>query len=168
MIAEMILGYSELEYRMFMITSIVKPEDTEAYDLFFSIDGEAQRIKLFSILCKKYVERLGYGESFSDLIGAIKHCKKIRNQYAHKAWSHINDRLALMNYKKNNSGIVSKIEYFHTSTEIISDQYKYFTLTVLKATHLNETLKAHPAAAPIIELPNFPEKPRLFERTTEV
>jgi hypothetical protein len=52
----------------------------------FRSRGETQRIDVADALARHPYRKLGIGTQFEMAIGAVRHCLKIRNQYAHCIW----------------------------------------------------------------------------------
>lgn len=80
-------GYGELEFDIAFLLQFALGDDRDvAFKALFGIRGETARINLAHNLMRRHYEAAGLGEDYSEAIGAMRHCLKIRNQYAHCHW----------------------------------------------------------------------------------
>jgi len=60
--------------------------DSDGLRAFFRIPGEGARILVTDALIKPAYHAAGLTDQYNEALGAIKHCKNLRNQYAHCHW----------------------------------------------------------------------------------
>lgn len=101
----------------------------------FGQRGEAKRITVGENLGSAGYSRLGLKREFDRAIAAMRHCLRIRNQYAHWIWWDDNTgKLAFANLEqlaKRKRRIVdlAKLRAYHVDLALLAHQERYFTYT---------------------------------------
>jgi hypothetical protein len=85
-IARLLAGYSLLEIDLLNCVQVATGDFNAALKTLFRIRGEARRITEGEKLGAPVYKRLGLTADFGEAIGAMRHCRMIRNQYAHCQW----------------------------------------------------------------------------------
>ena len=87
-IGRILAGYGELEYHMAeCLTDHVHSEDAAFRLIFRTRLSENGRIAAVDSLMRPALVDLGLSAEYANAHGAIKHCARIRNQYAHCHWT---------------------------------------------------------------------------------
>lgn len=101
LIGRMLAGYADLEIGLMNCVQMVRGDLDTVLKSMFRTRGETQRINVADALGRQYYNRLEIGNDFGMAIGAVRHCLKIRNQYAHcQWWDDLGERLAFANLEK--------------------------------------------------------------------
>lgn len=86
LIGRMLAGYADLEIDLMHCAKSVHGDLDLALKSMFRGRGNAQRIDIADVLARQQYHALGIDQDFERAIGAVRHCLKIRNQYAHCTW----------------------------------------------------------------------------------
>jgi hypothetical protein len=82
-IGQILAGYANLEIGMLNCVSTVRDDFDTALKVMFRDRGETRRINIADALGRGFYAALGLETEFSVAIGAVRHCLKARNLYAH-------------------------------------------------------------------------------------
>jgi hypothetical protein len=85
-IGRLIAGYGELEFGLCQMVGAVLKDDDQAIRVLFRTRGEEQRIEIADALVRGAFLTAGLEDFYAETLGAVRHCKDIRNQYAHSHW----------------------------------------------------------------------------------
>lgn len=85
-IGRILAGYTEIEFQLLMCVVAVTEDVDSAVKALYRTRGESQRIEIADALCRQRIKALDMGGDYENAIGAMHHCKKIRNQYSHCHW----------------------------------------------------------------------------------
>ena len=86
-LGRLLSGYGELEFDIAFLLQFALGDDRDvAFKSLFGIRGETARIDVADNLMRRRYHALGLGNDYGEAIGAVRHCLKIRNQYAHCHW----------------------------------------------------------------------------------
>ena len=85
-IGRLLAGYSELEVGLMLCVIAIRNDLNMALKTMYRIRGEAERIRVADGLSRQYFHAIKLGTPFEMTIGAMDHCRKIRNQYSHCVW----------------------------------------------------------------------------------
>lgn len=86
LVGRMLAGYADLEIDLMHCAKSVRGDLDLALKSMFRGRGNAQRIDIADALARQPYHSLGIGKDFERAIRAVRHCLKIRNQYAHCTW----------------------------------------------------------------------------------
>lgn len=94
-------GYAVLEIDLMHCAHVVRDDFDTVLKAMFRTRGEKQRIEVADAFARQHYENLGLGNEFAMAIGAMHHCRQIRNQYAHCIWwNDYSKRLAFANLEE--------------------------------------------------------------------
>ena len=82
----------------------------EAFKAMFRVRSESARLQIANGLIAGPIAELGLASQYADAIGAARHCRNIRNQYAHCHWS---------NYENGNLFFVSLEKYVEGHSPLV-------------------------------------------------
>lgn len=87
-VGTILAAYGEIEFALMGILAATLFDDDAARALrvLFRIRGEAARIEVCDGLLRKPFETMGLAPKWDNAVGAMRHCKNIRNNYAHCHW----------------------------------------------------------------------------------
>lgn len=83
----LLAGYGELELILCNCVSEARDDFDTTFKAMFRPRGETQRIDVADALGRHHYREAGLEQPFSEAIGEIRYCLKIRNQYAHCYWT---------------------------------------------------------------------------------
>lgn len=88
-IGSLVVGYGEIEYDLATCVEAVVGvgEPSRGFKAMYCSKGEDGRLKLADVLCRSSFAERGLGDGFAETLHGVRHCKKIRNQYAHSNWT---------------------------------------------------------------------------------
>lgn len=85
-IGRLLAGYTNLEVGLLHCVQVVRDDFDSVLKAMFRTRGESQRIDIADALGRYYYHDHKLGTKFEMAIGAMRHCLRIRNQYAHCVW----------------------------------------------------------------------------------
>lgn len=97
-VGRMLLGFGELEYLFADCLSTVLQDRRTGFRVLFRIRGDDSRFMVADALMRPAFAKAGLAGRYERMWGQLKHCKTIRNQYAHCHWERANGKLYLTNY----------------------------------------------------------------------
>lgn len=86
LIGRILAGYATLEIDLLNCCNAVRDDFDASLKAMFRIRGETGRIDVADALCRQLYQKIGLGSQLEMAIGDMRHCLKIRNEYAHCAW----------------------------------------------------------------------------------
>lgn len=94
-------AYTSLEFSLMHCVEVVRDDFDTTIKVMFRTRGEKQRIDVADAMGRHFYADHGLDQDFAMAIGAMRHCMKIRNQYAHCIWWNDNTgKLALANLEE--------------------------------------------------------------------
>jgi hypothetical protein len=140
-VGRIVSGYGEIEFRMMGIVEMALASTPQAVRLFFRIRTEGGRVDVFDALCEPMCTKAGLAGDYSHILGAINHCKKLRNQYAHCTWSSAKSTLSFMNMQEIAERPERGAVYRKTDADLLREQFAYLSMTSLGLFHLRSCLE---------------------------
>jgi hypothetical protein len=96
MIGDMLLAYGEIEFVLLSLVSQVLDDDVSTGTrVLFRVRGEGARMEVADAILRPAYRKADLEGKWGVAIGAAKHCKNIRNQYAHCHWQISSDERSL-------------------------------------------------------------------------
>lgn len=96
----LLTGYGELEFDAFTCASEALQNEHLAFRLLFRLRSEGQRIDVVDSIMHPLMREFSMDGHYGHVIGAFRHCRTIRNTYAHCHWHHENNRLCYLNFEE--------------------------------------------------------------------
>jgi hypothetical protein len=87
LVGRILAEYGEIEFELSQLVGKVLKDQHQGIRVIFRSRGEETRINVADALLRPEFMRLGIKDAYEAMLGAIRHCKKIRNQYAHAHWT---------------------------------------------------------------------------------
>jgi hypothetical protein len=85
-IGSIVIGYSELHITLCHIAGLALGEKWSVLDALQNVDNEGTRLDLVNRLVRHKFAEQNMEAKFGEVIGAMRYCKSVRNQYAHAHW----------------------------------------------------------------------------------
>lgn len=173
-VGRLVVGYGEIEYLwMLCLSEAVGDDINKATRALFRSRSEAQRLEVGDALMRDYYASIGLADKYSTTFGAIKHCKKIRNQYAHCHWHDTpSDGLKftyLEKAAKSREGNTT-LRFYPIDAELLREQEDYFVFTTDCLVYLyerSESLRGKEIRRPEAVWPQTLQRPTLDSRPEE-
>lgn len=164
-IGRLVVGYGELEAGMVFCVSDVLGDSDQAVRIMFRANGENTRIELCDAIVRPTYQSLGIIDVWGETQGALRHCKKIRNQYAHSHWLEIEGDLKFGDFERaveTRAGAVST-KFSPIDMDVLTMQLDFFTYTDYLLMYLPELRKwkAGESSNPEPEAPKRAPRPPL-------
>jgi hypothetical protein len=130
-IGSMLLAYGELELMVGTCLGWAIGSPDTALRTLFRIVGESSRIHVADSLMRDYYKQRRLGSPYANMIGAVRYCIKLRNQYAHCHWTDYPDYPGLFFTDLQEPARASEsFEYWfhHVDDELLLKQKRIFRL----------------------------------------
>jgi hypothetical protein len=134
-IGRLLTGYADLEISLLNCTHVIRDDFDTVLKAMFRTRGETARINVGDSFGRQSCHEIGLGQHFETGIGAMRHCLKIRNQYAHCTWWDDNSgKLAFANLEeaaKENIYLTSlrSLTRMHVDVPLLQAQEEFFVYT---------------------------------------
>jgi hypothetical protein len=94
LIGQMLMTYGELEFALLgNLREILDTDVNTTTKVLFRVRGEAARLAVADAILRPAFARHGLKNKWITAYSAVRHCKNIRNQYAHCHWQLFNEQL---------------------------------------------------------------------------
>jgi len=170
LIGRMLAGYADLEIDLMNCVNAVRGNLDTVLKVMFRSRGETRRIEMADALARQHYHQLKIGKEYEQSISAVRHCMRIRNQYAHCVWWDDNSgQLAFANLEevaKKNAVVkdLRKLTTKYVNIDLLKEQFAYFEYADNLLVWLNykaRELKGQPPQ-PNQVLPKQLEQPQLY------
>jgi hypothetical protein len=102
LVGSLLMAYGEIEFALLIcVDDVIGPNLDTTIRVLFRVQGEGARIAVSDAILRPAYEKVKLEGLWSCAFGAIKHCKNIRNQYAHCHWILLGDQLYFLNLDQN-------------------------------------------------------------------
>ena len=140
-IGRMILAYSEIE--SILIGTIAKTLDVTESDsvrLLYRARSESHRLSIADAAMRPFFTKHKLGGQFGVWLGAMRHCKTMRNQYAHSIWSEHNGvlRFGDLDGAASSAEGTAMIKFYPVDLDLVTQQETYFAYAESCAWFLNQ------------------------------
>ncbi|MBI3716100.1 MAG: hypothetical protein HY255_08920 [Betaproteobacteria bacterium] len=96
-IGRLLTGYTDLEFSMADCVSVIGSDIDTTIKVLYRLLGETTRISAADAFGRQKSKALNLETEFCIAIGNIRHCMRIRNNYAHCIWLWEGDSLGFAN-----------------------------------------------------------------------
>ena len=134
-IGVLLAGYTDLEVGLLHCLQIVRDDFDVVLKTMFRVRGESMRINVADGLGHFPYSKLDLGEAFERSIDALRHCVRIRNQYAHCVWWDDNSgKIAFANLEEvaklnEPQKDLEHLTRYHVDVPLLEAQEAYFVYT---------------------------------------
>ena len=165
-LGRLLAGYGELEFEFCNCVAAVLDDRQSAIRTLFRVRSEDSRILIGDgIMRSKYIAA-DLADGYGEMLGALKYCKSVRNQYAHCHWMHEPAKglffTKVADAAKAATGEL-KHTFFHVSAPLLNEQEQYFCYCEAWLLYLQSEYqqRAGKSAIPLFEAPKImPQPPR--------
>jgi hypothetical protein len=114
-IAHLLGGYTTIELSLMNCAHIVRDDFDTVFKSMFRVRSEGSRIDIADAFARHHYEKQQLGTQFEMAVSCLRHCLKIRNQYAHCIWyDDLSGRLAFTDVE----GVASDHKYVTDFTSL--------------------------------------------------
>lgn len=126
----MIVGYGELELTFCHCAGLVLGQPFAVLDALHQVRSEGAKIAIADALARNEYTKLRIANEYAEALGALKHCLKIRNQYAHSHFRKSGKRLSFFNPDEKTYGDLDKpFAWKPTSIPLLREHAALFAWT---------------------------------------
>jgi hypothetical protein len=125
-------GYTSLEVGLMNCVQVVRDDFDAVLKAMFRPRGETNRIDIADALGRHFYHDRGIGTEFEMGVAAVRHCLRIRNQYAHCVWyDDHSGKLAFVNLEeiaRENTRLkdLASLTVLHVDMQLLTAQEQYF------------------------------------------
>src|ERR1035437_6990718 len=132
LIGRILAGYTDVEIDLMHCVKSARDDLDTVLKAMYRGRGETRRIDIADAFGRQTYRNLELGTQFEMAIGAVRHCTKIRNQYAHCIWWNDNSgAIAFANIEeiaRLNEPVVDLrgMNVHHVTVAHLESQFAYF------------------------------------------
>jgi hypothetical protein len=132
LIGQLVLGYGELERAVAVLLAASIRDRQSAFRMMFRILGETARINAADAMMRHKYAEVGLQSEYAEVIGAVKFCVKVRNQFAHCHWVDDYDAgLFFANFSETAKSENSSAQNWrHVDGDLAESLLRYFEYTI--------------------------------------
>jgi hypothetical protein len=168
-IGRLLAGYTNLEVGLMHCVQVVRDDFDAVLKAMFRPRGETSRIDIADALGRHFYHDRGLGTEFEMGVGAVRHCLKIRNQYAHCVWyDDQSGKLAFVNLEEvagENTRLkdLKSLTTWHVDVSLLMAQEQYFVYAdeILARTNHEGRLRDGKLQINTLQKPPAPKRPDL-------
>lgn len=134
-VGRLLAGYAELEIGLLNCVANARDDFDMVLKVMFKTRSVSQRIDAADAMGRYKYHQSNLGTEFEMAVGAVRHCLKIRNKYAHCTWHNDQSgKLAFVNLEEPAQMNVhvpdlSSLTISHVDVALLRDQEAYFVYT---------------------------------------
>jgi len=137
-IGKMVVGYGELEYDWMLCVSLFLGDTQYAVRTLYRLKSESSRLQVGDALLRPFYASHQLDNEYQQLYVAMKHCKNIRNNYAHCHWGDAEDKLMIVLVEKAAISLTGEgdIDLRYVDLALLKQQLAYFEYCASLLFHL--------------------------------
>jgi hypothetical protein len=140
-----LIAYGEIEWALTVcLQQALNITASESTRILFRVKGESARIEVVDAIARPAFIKAQLGGQSGNAVGAARHCKKIRNQYAHCHWRKLDDGfLRFLNLDDEAEAAEGPlfVEAIHLNLDLLKLQRSYFIYALDWLYYLEEEYK---------------------------
>jgi hypothetical protein len=130
LIGRMVTSFSELELTFGLIAGNALNDQALALRAIYRGRSTGGRIDLADVLIRNRIINTELASDYDDVLCAMRHCLKIRNNYAHCQWSPGLDGLFFANLEEAASRAIGfEMDQKHVDLNLLTEQEAFFDYT---------------------------------------
>lgn len=166
LVGRILAEYPELEFEMSQLVGTVLNDKDQAIRIIFRAKGEETRIRVMDALVRTALNAVDLKNEYEATLGAVRHCKSIRNQYAHAHWYSGNDELVFANLEESAQTATGptfvKIYKIDVTLLTLQEQYMNYVSRWMYFLIDHYEHRAGRSPTPAVQAPKIIEKPPLY------
>jgi hypothetical protein len=133
LVGSLLIAYGEIEFALFNLAAATLGGTVEnAMKIFFRIRGESARIEVSDAVVRPPLKKVGLEPKWTNAIGPLRLCRRIRNQYAHCHWMIFQEKLWFIDFdgsaESNNEDAPAIMHLANKG--LLRQQLDYFAYTI--------------------------------------
>ncbi|HKY86720.1 MAG TPA: hypothetical protein VJL90_08180 [Pseudorhodoplanes sp.] len=173
LVGSLVVGYGEIEFSLMSCVGLVCMDGdmNRAARVLFRVPGEAARINVADALLKPALMTVKLDGQWSNAVGALRHCKTIRNQYAHCHWTAFEGlEFANLDEAAGSSEGVAMVKIRRIDLTLLRQQMGYFEYAVTWLYHLYGEYEKRTGKLPTqyVDAPKVVDPPPLYNPPASV
>jgi len=171
-IGHIVLSYTEIEVGVGKCLGLALGDQQVAYRTLFRLIGETARIDVADALLRPVYQNAGLIGSYGQMIGAVRFCVRVRNQFAHCIWGNDHTEPGLYFTVLNNPAKASEtFDYWwrHVDEPLLRAQEEFFDYAFECLSHCETEyqFKTGKINSPVFPKPPAREQPILHNPPAE-
>jgi hypothetical protein len=170
LIGRMVTSFSELELTFSLIACTAIKDQSLGLRAIYRGRSTSGRIELADVLIRNAIADTNLEPDYEEVIGAMRHCSAIRNNYAHCQWSPGLDGLFFANLEEAASRAKGfDMDQKHVDLKLVTEQEAYFDYTRSLLLYFGDQLhlKLQPRTTLGVPKPPSNARPNLHNRASE-
>lgn len=161
-LGRIVLAFGELEYMLIFCVSHALKDDFHFTKATYRLRSTSSRIQVADVFLRTTYRAYGVETEYSTMLGALKHCQSIRNQYSHCNWGdHHEAGLFFADLKESADAAAGFIHHWnHIDLNLVEAQEDYFIYTQSWLYWLEHELRVRREEISINPFPKPPEQER--------
>jgi hypothetical protein len=145
-LGRLLIAYGELEWALTLcVQHVLGATPSESTRILFRVKGESPRIEVADAIARPSFAKIGLGGKWGNAIGAARHCRKIRNQYARCHWRKFDDGvLRFLNLDAETEAVAEgplTVSAIPLKLNLLQSQEEYFKYALNWLYYLEEEYK---------------------------
>ena len=141
----LLISYGEIEWALSAcLQQVLGLTPSDSTRILFRVKGESARIDVADAIVRPAFTKMDLGGEWGCAVGAVRHCRKIRNQYAHCHWRKFEDGvLRFLNLDAEASAVEGPliVKAIPLRLELLQRQRSYFIYALDWLYYLEEEYK---------------------------
>lgn len=164
-----LISYGEIEWALSAcLQQALNLSPSDSTRILFRVKGEGARIDVADALVRPAFTKIGLGGQWGCAVGAARHCRKIRNQYAHCHWRKFDGVLRFIDMDAEATAVEGPliVEAIPLKLDLLQCQRSYFIHALDWLYYLDEEYKKRAGRSPShdqVEPKSIPAPP-LYDR----
>jgi hypothetical protein len=161
-IGRLLAGYGELELLLGLAAGVSLGDEWLGPKTIFRVRSEANRIQIADSLTRGSYEKAKLAPEYADMLGAMRHCLKIRNQFAHCHWAdHYEGGLFFTNLEDAASAAKGfEYDWLHIDLALLQTHESYFMYAMECLWHLPNAFYVANGKLSSLTFPMPPKRPQ--------
>ncbi|WP_140977808.1 hypothetical protein [Bradyrhizobium guangdongense] len=162
-VGKLVVSFGEIELLFGLVAAAALGNQNMALRAMYRSRSTGGRIDLADVLMRDTFVKVNLKPIYEETLGAVRHCLKIRNQYAHCHWAHGSDGLYFSQLEDAaNRAQGFDYDHKHIGLSLLKEQQAFFDNMKLMLLYLGDNLNAALGRTnlscpkpPVLPLPNL-------------
>jgi hypothetical protein len=169
-IGSLLMAYGEMEFALLgSLDEVIGPDMNTTMRILFRVNGESNRLSVADAILRPAFTKVNLDGKWGNVYGAIKYCKKVRNQYSHCHWNLTNGKLYFLDFDQDAQSPQPTVElnYHGIELTLLKKQQDFFEYALEMAYFIFFEYRVRLGRLPSHEheFPKSIEQPPLYNRS---
>jgi len=140
-VGSILLAYGEIEANLLGHVKLAVGDLDTALRLLYRVRSEAHRLDIADAVLRPFYSAIGLRNTYAQWFGAMKWCKKARNQYAHCLWDprpRTDPAFANLELSASSAEGATMMKFHAVTLKLLKEQQKFFGYTEELMWHLQQ------------------------------